>query len=143
MHARRPRAIDGDRGQSLVETALSLPLLLLILMGLVDFGRSFYYHVTISNAAREGAAYAARTTGATAANVAQIACNETGLAPYNAACPSALQVTYTAPANADWNASATVTVRYQMSLVSGYLVGRVFSVNPVTLRAVATFPLLR
>jgi hypothetical protein len=42
-------------GQSLVETALVLPVLLLILMGIFDFGRAIFAFNTVSNAAREAA----------------------------------------------------------------------------------------
>jgi Flp pilus assembly protein TadG len=42
-------------GQSLVEFALILPVLLLILMGVIDFGRAIYAYNAVSNAAREGA----------------------------------------------------------------------------------------
>jgi Flp pilus assembly protein TadG len=45
------------RGQSLVELALTLPLLILILIGLLDLGRMLIAYVTIQNAAREGAHY--------------------------------------------------------------------------------------
>ena len=44
-----------DRGQSLVEFALILPILVLLLMGVFDFGRAIYAFNTVSNAAREGA----------------------------------------------------------------------------------------
>ena len=47
------------RGQSLVEFALVLPVLLLILMVALDFGRAFFAWVGITNASRAGAAYAA------------------------------------------------------------------------------------
>ena len=42
-------------GQSLVEMALVLPVLALLTFGLVDFGRAYYFQVSITNAAREGA----------------------------------------------------------------------------------------
>jgi Flp pilus assembly protein TadG len=45
------------RGQSLVELALLLPLLLLFLMMILDLGRAVYYYSVIHNAAREGARY--------------------------------------------------------------------------------------
>jgi TadE-like protein len=45
----------GERGQSAVELALALPVLLLTLMGALDFGRAFFAYVSITNAAREGA----------------------------------------------------------------------------------------
>ncbi len=43
------------RGQSMVEFALVLPIFVLILVGIFDFGRGIYAFNTISNAAREGA----------------------------------------------------------------------------------------
>jgi Flp pilus assembly protein TadG len=46
-------------GQSLVEFALLLPILLLILAGVLDLGRMFYSYVAVTDAAAEGASYAA------------------------------------------------------------------------------------
>jgi hypothetical protein len=43
------------RGQALVETALVLPIFLLVLFGLVDGGRFVYTDSVMSQAAREGA----------------------------------------------------------------------------------------
>ena len=51
MKASRTR----DRGASAVEFALVLPMLLLMLGGVIDFGRYFYAEVIMSNAVREGA----------------------------------------------------------------------------------------
>jgi Flp pilus assembly protein TadG len=45
----------GQRGQSLVEFALSSVVLLLLVGGLVDIGRSIYISEALSSAAREGA----------------------------------------------------------------------------------------
>jgi TadE-like protein len=45
----------GRRAQSLVEMAMVLPVLTLLTFGLVDFGRAYYFQVSITNAAREGA----------------------------------------------------------------------------------------
>lgn len=42
-------------GQSLVETALVIPVLALLTFGLLDFGRAYYFQVAVTNAAREGA----------------------------------------------------------------------------------------
>lgn len=53
------RAVTGerrrDRGVALVEFAIVLPLLLLLIGGIVDFGRAFFTEVMLTNAAREGA----------------------------------------------------------------------------------------
>jgi Flp pilus assembly protein TadG len=46
-----------QRGQSMVELALVLPILLLILFGIVDLGRVFNAYIAITNASREGALY--------------------------------------------------------------------------------------
>lgn len=45
----------GERGQSLVEFALIVPLFLLLVFAIVDFGMGFYSWITVTNAAREGA----------------------------------------------------------------------------------------
>ena len=45
--------------QALVEYALMLPLLLLLVLGVMDFGRMFYTKMILTNAAREGANYLA------------------------------------------------------------------------------------
>lgn len=42
------------RGQSLVEFALILPLLIVLVLGIVDFGRAIAAYNSISNAARTG-----------------------------------------------------------------------------------------
>ncbi len=45
------------RGQGLVEFALILPVLLLITIGTIEFGRILFIYVNVSNAAREGTRY--------------------------------------------------------------------------------------
>ena len=42
-----------DRGQTITEFALILPIFILVLVGIVDFGRAVYASSTIQNAARE------------------------------------------------------------------------------------------
>ncbi len=56
-----PMLFRRQRGQNLVELALLMPILLWFCLGLVDFGRVFYTQIGLSNAAREGARYAAAT----------------------------------------------------------------------------------
>lgn len=53
VHRRR------QRGQSLVEFAISSMVLLLLAMGLIDLSRAFYYSVALQGAAREGARHGA------------------------------------------------------------------------------------
>lgn len=51
--------LRSKKGQALVETALTLPLLLLVLMGIIEFGRIFNAELIVANASREGARYLA------------------------------------------------------------------------------------
>jgi Flp pilus assembly protein TadG len=51
----RRRREPVERGASAVEFALVLPLLLLVIAGIVDFGRALFTQVILTNAAREGA----------------------------------------------------------------------------------------
>ena len=46
-----------EGGAALVELALVVPLLLLLTFGIIDLGRALYVHVTIEEAAQEGALY--------------------------------------------------------------------------------------
>ena len=49
--------IKNERGQSLVEMAISLVLLLLLLSGIVEFGMAFFQFIQLRDAAQEGALY--------------------------------------------------------------------------------------
>ena len=49
----------NERGAVAVEMAILLPVLLLILVGIVEFGRALNVQVSLTQAAREGARYAA------------------------------------------------------------------------------------
>src|SRR5205823_9068682 len=60
----RGRMLDGMRcqrfsyskkGQAIVETALLLPILMLLVLGSADLGRVFYYAIAVTNSAREAA----------------------------------------------------------------------------------------
>ena len=75
MSINRSKASQKDSGQSLVEFALILPVLMYILLGAVDLGRVFYYQVTITGAAREGVRAASVITN-TDADVRNAARNE-------------------------------------------------------------------
>jgi Flp pilus assembly protein TadG len=49
---------DGEAGVSLVEFALVLPLLLVLLLGMLDFGKAFNYWIDSTHLANEGARWA-------------------------------------------------------------------------------------
>src|SRR5207302_11097820 len=58
-----------QRGQSLVEFAISSIVLLLLMMGLLDLSRAFYFSVNLQGAAREGARHGAWFNTAARANL--------------------------------------------------------------------------
>jgi Flp pilus assembly protein TadG len=47
--------MKSEKGQSLVEFALVVPLLALLLFGIIDFGRIFHVYLTLDHAGREAA----------------------------------------------------------------------------------------
>lgn len=51
------RIISGKQGQSLVELAVILPLLLLLVMGTIEFGRLFGSYLVMENLSRSAARY--------------------------------------------------------------------------------------
>ena len=50
----RTRRKSGQEGQALVETTFMILAVLLLLMGIIEFGFLFYAYVRVSNATREG-----------------------------------------------------------------------------------------
>lgn len=56
-HLRPARARPTEKGQSFVELAVSLVLLLVLLAGTVDLGRMLYIYITMRDAAQEGVVF--------------------------------------------------------------------------------------
>ena len=56
---RRKIQMRSERGQSLVEFALALPILVLLLFAVIQFGIAFNNYVTLTDATRAGARKAA------------------------------------------------------------------------------------
>lgn len=138
----------GERAQSLVEMALALPVLLLLVVGVADFGRAYFYATSVTSAAREAALYAARDPNATMDMVRTRACLELGwqTCPTNPADPiDPALVTVECiragePSCAQRAGDVRVTVTYKLALISGDLARRFFGGNPVLIRGVAVMP---
>ena len=64
-------ATKRSAGQSMVEIALTLPLLILIVIVLIDFGIVFASYLSLVNATREGSVFAAMYPQLAIANVSQ------------------------------------------------------------------------
>jgi Flp pilus assembly protein TadG len=100
-----------DQGAAAVEFALVLPLVLLLVCGIVDFGRMLNIQITLSAAAREGARWEAlrlpATTGVSTAT--RVATAAPGVAP-----TPTTGILSSCPANPSptQNASVTATTTY-------------------------------
>jgi Flp pilus assembly protein TadG len=49
------RRTRGERGTALIETAFVLPIMLLVCVGILEFGRAYQTWQVVTNASREGA----------------------------------------------------------------------------------------
>jgi len=61
------KRLGGEQGTALLETAMTLPLLLVVSVGIFEFGRAFQTWQVLTNAAREGARLAVMPGTATGA----------------------------------------------------------------------------
>ena len=125
------RDLRRERGQSLVEFAVLLPILVLILMGVLDFGRVFYAYTTIANAAYQGAVCASMGSGACPAGAAS-----TATAEVNGTLPGGVTTTVTGAGGAAGSA-VTVTVLYNFQPVTTAILG----LTTVPVRASASMPI--
>lgn len=115
-----PSSVHGssgaDRGATAVEFALLLPLLLLIVMGIIDFGRMLNAQQTLTQAAREGARLVALAQPNVASRTQAAA---TGLSPVGVSIESACPV----GAGPGINGAVQTSFTFQFTPGLGYLVG--------------------
>jgi len=125
-----------DRGAAAIEFALLFPLLMLIVFGIIDFGRALNAQITLTQAAREGA----RLDALGEPNVvSQTQAAATGLSPVSVsvtACPPGAAPTV--------NAVVDVTYTFEFVTPIGVIAGLVGGSgglgSPVTLTATGVMP---
>jgi Flp pilus assembly protein TadG len=103
---------DREKGQSLVEVALVLPVVLVILAIVLDLGRLYYVAVALTDAAGEGATYAAINPADTTGAITRAQEASGGFVQIDTG-----MVTVDAPAMAA-GAPVTVTVQYDFKLAT-------------------------
>ncbi|MGI8914932.1 MAG: TadE/TadG family type IV pilus assembly protein [Chloroflexota bacterium] len=119
-----------QRGQSVVELALILPILITLALGTVDLGRLFYYDVQFQSALREAARYAAKNAGVSNSTLQTIVQNEGNL-PVG----SVTSVTVTNVTGTLGQASIEqVTGTYSFTFVSPWLQTQTSLSNPIRIR---------
>jgi Flp pilus assembly protein TadG len=125
LHKRRILpTLKDSRGNAIIEFALTLPILLLVLFGITEFGRMIMTKNVLSTASREGARLAAVGGVADSLNVKT---RVTQVLTAGKITPTAITVTYDVPGH-------SVTVRVTSNFV---ILSR--SVLPVVMRG--TIPL--
>jgi Flp pilus assembly protein TadG len=99
------RATDRERGAAAVEFALVLPVLVLLVLGIIDFSRVFSAQQTLTFASREGVRAMALENSATTARTAA----KSAASPLGTIADSAITVS---PSSCSAGTQATVTVKY-------------------------------
>ena len=92
-----------ERGSVAVEFALLAPVLVMLLLGIMEFGRAYNVQISLSSAAREGVrvmaigndATAARTAAKNAATALKPALTDANITVSPATCTTGAQVTFT------------------------------------------------
>jgi Flp pilus assembly protein TadG len=113
----RERSRD-ERGASVVEFALIVPLLVVLVLGIIEFGHAFQVQGTLSAAAREGARVmalqstpaAARAAVRDAAPTLDPAITDAQIVIAPGACPATTTTT----------ANVRVTISYPMPFLTGF-----------------------
>ena len=112
-----------QRGQSLVEMARMLPVLLVLIISGLEVGRLFYAKIVVTNAAREGAYYVSLypTDFANGTLAVQAEANNSGIGD--------VTVSYTTKDIGGYTSiEVTVETQVQDLLIVGFL-GNVFSIT--------------
>ena len=118
MREIREKREKRERGQALVEFAMVLPVLILLVVGMMQFGLLFHEYLLVTHAAREGARVA--TLGGSDAEI---------IAAVNAAATSPSD-TDIMPASRVRGAQVTITVTKHVALITP-LFNAMFPQNPV------------
>jgi len=109
-----------SRGQALVEFALVVPVFILLVAGMIDFGFGLYSYMTLISGAREGARLGVTNCSATncsAAVTSKVQASSSGLNPsVTVACATAAGVAEACTASTAGD-SVTVTASYTYNMI--------------------------
>ncbi len=112
------KRLGNERGATAVEFALIVPLLIMLVLGIAEFGRAFQVQGTLSAAAREGVRTMALRNDPVAARAA-VQNAATSLTP--AVTSGQITITPTAcPVIATGSTNVRLTVRYPMPFLTDF-----------------------
>ena len=142
-HTPKPHSIF-ENGQSLIELAIAMPILLLLLCGLLDLGRAYFIHVALEDGAGEAALYLAINPGCPTA-AAGPQCADPNNAEYRARYSGSQEVDWSIatikidiPTDAmnmpiyDVGEPVSVTIEYPFQLLTP-IIPKIAGFNPITL----------
>lgn len=124
-------------GQSLVEMAITLTLLITLLAGLVDIGRAFFAWIAIRDAAQEGALYGSINPSDAAGVISrarETAASQVDLTQLTTPAPT---ITGNACANTTGSNAITVNVIYNYNTITPFL-SAIIGTQVITVRASST-----
>ena len=120
--------LRGDRGSAAVEFAIVIPVLLLLVLGTVEFGRVFFLQNSITNAARVGARTMAIEASAANPNAVSDAKSQTAAAAVAPALTTTQVTVSTSNGTSNCVVPAagtavyvTVTIAYPVTQITGFL----------------------
>ncbi|MFS8101284.1 pilus assembly protein [Lentzea alba] len=125
-----------DGGATAVEVALLMPILLVLVMGIVDFGRALHAQITLTQAAREGVRVAALKQPNPATRTQNAAVGLTGVGVTVDACPASPS---SSGDSAEVEATYSFTFVTPVGSLAGMLGGGGFG-GPITLSAKGVMP---
>lgn len=119
---------QSQRGAVAVEFAIVLPVLLLLILAIVEFGRAYNVQLTLTAAAREGVRVMAITNDQTqakdaaraaAASVGPIPASDITISPGDCKSPAASPSPSPSPSAGSTSAQVTLTIPYKLASLTG------------------------
>ena len=104
---------DSERGAVAVEFAILLPLLLMLVLGTIEFGRAYNAQITLTNAARDGVRVMAIANDPASAKTAAIS----AAASVSTTIPTSDVTLSTTTCST--GIQVTLTVKYTLSTITG------------------------
>ena len=129
----------NERGAALLETAITIPIILLISVGIFEFGRAYQTWQVLTNAAREGARIAilADKTDTDVQTVVRDYMKNGGLPMYSSA---SITIERTVPIGPDNASRITVGYPFQFMVLNGVIrlvTPKSTTGSPLTMQSVA------